>query len=348
MSRFNKLTVKNITRETPNAIVITFDVPESLATTYQFLAGQYLNIKHVIDNKEVKRAYSISASPNEKTLAVTVKEVAGGLFSTYANQHLTVGTNMEVGVPEGRFTIETDANNNHLYGAIAAGSGITPIISIIKTVLENEPNSQFVLLYGNKSVQETIFYNEIARLLNTYKERFSVQYIFSQEVSEGSLNGRIVRETIQNTFTANQSGNYAKFFICGPEELVYNSTSALKESGVTEDKIKFELFNSSEKGSYVPVSSDNTTITVLLDDEEVVFEMSRKDSIIKALNDKGLDAPQSCLGGVCSSCICKITKGEAVLAKNSVLTDQEIAAGFTLACQAYPTTSEIAIDFDNV
>jgi len=348
MSRFNKLTVKNITRETPSAIAVTFEVPEKLAPSYTFLAGQYVNLKHVIGDKEVRRPYSITSVPSDKELAVTIKEVAGGLFSTYANRELKVGTTIEVGVPEGRFYVETNSANENLYGGVAAGSGISPVISIAKTILQNEPKSKFVLLYGNKSVNETIFYNEITNLLSTYKDRFFVQFMFSQEKREDSLNGRIERPTIQYTFNNRHKGDYVNFFICGPEDMIYNTTAVLKESGYPESIIKYELFNTTEKGSFVPVSSDNTTVTVLLDDEEHVFEMSQKDSLIKALNIQGIDAPQSCLGGVCSSCICKITKGEAILAKNSILTDQEIAAGLTLACQAYPTTKEIAIDFDNV
>lgn len=348
MSRFNKLTVKNITRETPTAIVVTFDVPESLTSTYNFLAGQYVNLKHVIGDKEVRRAYSICSSPNEKELSVAIKEVSGGLFSTYVNRELTIGTTIEVGLPEGRFCIETDPANENYYGGVAAGSGISPIISIAKTVLQNEPNSKFILLYGNKSVEETIFYKQIDTLLNTYPDRFFVQYMFSQAKVANSLTGRIERPTIQYTFNNKYKGNYAKFFICGPEDMIYNATAVFKESGYPEDIIKFELFTTSEKGSFVPVSNDNTKVTVILDDETHTFEMSQKDSLLKALNIQGIDAPQSCLGGVCSSCICKVLDGEVALAKNSVLTDQEIAAGFTLSCQAFPTSKEIVIDFDNV
>jgi ring-1,2-phenylacetyl-CoA epoxidase subunit PaaE len=348
MSRFNKLTVKNITRETPTAIVVTFDVPDNLVASYKFMAGQYVNLKHIIGDKEVRRAYSISSSPNERDLSVAIKEVSGGLFSTFANRELKIGTSIEVGLPEGRFCIETDGANDNYYGGVAAGSGISPIISIAKSVLENEPNSKFILLYGNKTPAETIFYNEIATLLNTYNDRFSVQYMFSQAKEPNSLSGRIERPTIQYTFNNKFKGNYAKFFICGPEDMIYNATAVFKESGYPEDIIKFELFTTSEKGSFVPVSNDNTKVTVILDDEKHTFEMSQKDSLLKALNIQGIDAPQSCLGGVCSSCICKVLDGEVVLAKNSVLTDQEIAAGLTLSCQAFPASKEITIDFDNV
>lgn len=348
MSRFNKLIVKNITRETPTAIVVTFEVPENLTDNYKFLPGQYVNLKHIIEDKEVRRAYSICSIPSEKDLSVAIKEVAGGLFSTFANQSLTVGTAIDVSPPEGRFFIETDAANDNYYGGVAAGSGISPIISIAKAVLHNEPNSKFILLYGNKSIADTIFYNEIATLLKTYKDRFFVQYMFSQAKEPNSLTGRIERPTIQYTFNNKHKGNYSKFFVCGPEDMIYNATSVFKESGYPEDLIKFELFTTSEKGSFVPVSNDNTKVTVILDDEEHTFEMSQKDSLLKALNIQGIDAPQSCLGGVCSSCICKILDGEVVLAKNSVLTDQEIASGLTLSCQAFPTSKEIVIDFDNV
>nr|WP_317632899.1 ferredoxin--NADP reductase [uncultured Flavobacterium sp.] len=348
MSKFNKLTVKKITRETPTAIIITFDIPESLASSYKFIAGQYVNLKHVIGEKEVRRAYSICSSTNDKDLSVAVKEVEGGLFSTYANQELKEGVTIEVGIPEGRFIIETKEDNANFYGGVAAGSGITPIISIAKAVLENEPNSTFVLIYGNRSVSETILYKEIQGLLETYKNRFFVQYVFSQVKEPNSLSGRIERPTIQYIFNNKHKGNYNKFFICGPEDLVYNTTSVLKESGYPEEMIKFELFTSTEKGSFIPVSNDVTKVTVIIDDETHTFEMSQKDSLVKAFNDQGLDTPQSCLGGVCSSCICKIVEGEAIMAKNAILTDQEVAAGLTLSCQAFPTTKEIVVDFDNV
>lgn len=348
MSRFNKLTVKNISRETPTAIVVTFEIPDNLKENYNFLAGQYVNLKHIIGDKEVRRAYSICSSPNDAELSIAIKEVDGGLFSTFANRELTVGTTIEVGLPEGRFIIETDAANDNFYGGVAAGSGISPIISIAKAILQNEPNSKFILLYGNKSIPETIFYKEISELLNTYSDRFFVQFMFSQAKEANSLTGRIERPTIQYTFNNKYKGNYSRFFVCGPEDMIYNATAVFKESGYPEDIIKFELFTTSEKGSFVPVSNDNTKVTVILDDEKHTFEMSQKDSLLKALNIQGIDAPQSCLGGVCSSCICKVLDGEVVLAKNSVLTDQEIAAGLTLSCQAFPTSKEIIIDFDNV
>jgi ring-1,2-phenylacetyl-CoA epoxidase subunit PaaE len=348
MSKFNKLTVTKITRETPTAIVITFNVPDNLADSYKFIAGQYVNLKQVIGDKEVRRAYSICSSPNDKELSVSVKEVEGGLFSTYANRELKEGTTIEVGLPEGRFIIETNPDNQNYYGGVAAGSGITPIISIAKAVLENESNSKFILIYGNKSIPETILYKEIVSLLENYKDRFFVQFVFSQAKEIGSLLGRIDRPTIQYTFNNKYKGNYAKFFICGPEDLIYNTTSILKESGYAEEIIKFELFTTSDKGSFIPVSNDTTKVTVIIDDETHTFEMSQKDSLVKAFNDQGLDTPQSCLGGVCSSCICKIVEGEAILAKNSVLTDQEIASGLTLSCQAFPTSSSIIVDFDNV
>lgn len=348
MSKFNKLTVTKITRETPTAIVITFNVPENLADSYTFIAGQYVNLKHIIGDKEVRRAYSICSSPNDKEFSVSVKEVEGGLFSTFANRELKEGATLEVGLPEGRFTIETKADNQNYYGGVAAGSGITPIISIAKAVLENEANSKFVLIYGNKSVPETILYKEIVSLLEKYKDRFYVQFVFSQAKESGSLTGRIDRPTIQYTFNNKYKGNYAQFFICGPEDLIYNTTAILKESGYAEELLKFELFTTSDKGSFIPVSNDTTKVTVIIDDETHTFEMSQKDSLVKAFNAQGLDTPQSCLGGVCSSCICKIVEGEAILAKNSVLTDQEIQSGLTLSCQAFPTSSAIVIDFDNV
>lgn len=349
MSKFYKLTIKEIVRETPKAIVVTFEIPDALKSEFTFIAGQYVNIKHVIVDKEVRRAYSICSSPNTQNVSIAIKEVDNGLFSTFANSTLQAGMQLEVSTPEGRFTFNPDPSKSVFYGGIAAGSGITPIVSIAKSVMENEPNSSFVLIYGNKSAAETILYKEINNLLTQYADRFFVQYLFSQNKEANALFGRIERPTIQYIFN-NKYGKraYDTFYLCGPEEMIYSATSVLKESGFPEEKMKFELFTTSDKGSFTPVSNDTTTVTVTLDDETKTFEMSQKDNLLKALIDNGVDAPHSCLGGVCSSCICQISEGAAVMSKNSVLTDQEITSGLTLACQAYPTSNTIVLDFDNV
>lgn len=351
MSSFYKLQVKEIIRVTPNAISVTFNVPSELKSAYQFIAGQYVTIKLTLDGQEIRRAYSICASPKSGALCIAIKSVKNGHFSKFANENLKVGDILEVGLPEGKFTFEPNSDRLKNYAGFAAGSGITPVMSILKSVLESEPNSTFVLVYGNKNPEETIFYNELHELQLKYVGRFFVHYVFSQANVDGELFGRIEKATVN--FVLNNKHKekaFEKFYLCGPEEMINLVSKVLKENSILEKNIKFELFSTSsanEKAS-LEGSTGHTKITVMVDDEETTFEMSQKQTILEAALKHGLDAPYSCQGGICSSCLARITNGTAEMKKNSILTDSEIAEGLILTCQAHPTSSEIYVDYDDV
>ncbi len=347
MSKFHKLTIQKIIKETANAVSILFNVPANLKEEFTFKAGQYITLKATINNNEVRRAYSICASPNSNQLKVAVKAVENGVFSTFATSVLKDGDVLEVSAPDGKFVLSPEANKNYI--AFAAGSGITPVLSMVKTVLETEKSSTFTLIYGNKTTDRTIFKSELDALLEENPNSFKVHYIFSKENNADSQFGRIDKG-ITNYFVKNiyKETAFDAAFLCGPEEMINIVSETLKGNNFPENAIHFELFTASTEENDVEIEEGKTEITVLLDDEETTFTMSKTDNILAASLRNNLDAPYSCQGGVCSSCLCKITEGKAVMTKNSILTDGEVEEGFVLACQAHPTTPKITIDFDDV
>ena len=350
MSDFHQLTIKQVIKETPNAVSIAFEVPSHLEETYSFVPGQYLTLKKEIEGKEVRRAYSICSSSKSKELKVAIKAIEGGTFSVLANAELSKDDVLEVHPPEGNFVLKTNPTSSNTYAAFAAGSGITPVMSMIKSVLEEEPNSQFVLVYGNKSPEETIFYNELLALRDAHSDRFFIEFVFSQTREDNAHFGRIEKPTVnyvlKNKF---KESTFANFYLCGPEEMINTVTNVLEENGIAKNQIHFELFTSSSEAAEIDADLDGkTSITVIVDDEEFTFVMDQKKTLLDAALDEDIDAPYSCQGGVCSSCVCKITEGKAVMEKNSILTDGEIEEGLVLACQAHPTTASIKVDFDDV
>lgn len=349
MSTYYKLTIKDLKRETANAISITFNIPNELKSAYQFIAGQYVNLKLTLDGQEIRRAYSICSSPNSGELRIAIKSVQNGHFSKFANTNLKAGDIIEVGQPEGKFTFEPHAEKQKNYAAFVAGSGITPVMAILKTVLESEPNSTFVLVYGNKSPEETIFHQELHDLQLQYVGRFFVHYVFSKS-GASELFGRIDKSAVNFILNnKHKEKEFDKFYLCGPEEMINVVSYVLKEHNVAEKDIKFELFSTSTaENTSVGNQSGHTKITIMVDDEETTFEMSQKQTVLEAALKQGIDAPYSCQGGICSSCLARITNGSAEMKKNSILTDGEVAEGLILTCQAHPTSAEIYVDFDDV
>lgn len=350
MSSFYKLAIKEIIRETADAVSILFNVPEELQSNYSFVAGQYVNLKATLDGQEIRRAYSICAAPKSGELRIAVKSVKNGFFSKFANEKLSVGNVIEVGTPEGKFTFEPKADRQKNYAAFVVGSGITPVFSILKSVLEEEPNSTFVLVYGNKSEKDTIFHNQLHDLQLQYVGRLFVQYVYSQSTADNALLGRIDKSTV-NFILKNKHSEmeFSKCFLCGPEEMINLVSDALKENNISSSDIKFELFSTSSNDNETNTGANgHTKISILVDGEETTFEMSQQQTLLEAALKQGLDVPYSCQGGICSSCICKITEGAAEMKKNQILNESEVAEGLTLACQAYPTTTSIKIDFDDV
>ena len=350
MSSFYKLSIKEIIKETADAVSILFNVPEELQSHYTFVAGQYVNLKVTLDGQEIRRAYSICSAPKSGELRIAVKSIKTGFFSKFANEKLAVGNVIEVGTPEGKFTFEPKTDRQKNYAAFVAGSGITPVFSILKSVLEEEPNSTFVLVYGNKSEKDTIFHNQLHDLQLKYIGRLFVQYVYSQSNADNALLGRIDHTTV-NFILKNKHAEmeFSKFYLCGPEEMINLVSNTLKENNISDAAIKFELFSTSSNDKEATSGADgHTEISILVDSEETTFEMSQKQTLLEAALKQGLDVPYSCQGGICSSCICRITEGAAEMKKNQILNDAEVAEGLTLACQAYPTTTTIKIDFDDV
>lgn len=349
MPSFLKLIIKEVKRETKDAVSILFNVPEELKDNYKFIAGQYVNIRLTLDGKEIRRAYSICSSPESGELRIAVKAVKDGAFSQFANTKLKAGDVLEVGKPEGKFILEPQADRLKNYVAFVAGSGITPVLSILKSVLKSEPKSSFVLVYGNKSPEETIFYQELHDLQLQYVGRLFVHFVYSKAKAENALFGRIDKSVVNYALNnKHKEMEFDKFYLCGPEEMIDTVSTILKEKNVKDSAIKFELFTASVHEHEIKDLSGHSKITIMVDDEETSFEMSQKQTILEAALKQGIDAPYSCQGGICSSCLCRVTEGSAEMKKNSILTDKEIADGLILSCQAHPTSDTIYVDFDDV
>ncbi|RNC88196.1 MAG: ferredoxin--NADP reductase [Winogradskyella sp.] len=350
MSQFHSLDIKSIYKVTEKSVAITFDVPKHLKDNFAFKAGQYITLKAEINGEEIRRDYSICCSIDED-LTVGVKAVENGTFSVYANETLQVGDTIEVAEPNGRFMFEANEAKTRTIAAFAAGSGITPILSIVKTLLEGEPFSNFILVYGNKTKADTMFMSDLLALKNTYGNRFHVHFIYSQANEEDALFGRIEKSTVNLIVKNKYKGvTIDKFYLCGPEAMIHTVKNVLIENNIKENQILFELFTASTQGESSPtdVSGGNSQIKVIVDDEEFEFEMSHDVSILDAALKEDIDAPYSCQGGICSSCIARVTEGEASMRQNNILTDNEIAEGLILTCQAHPTSTKIVVDYDDV
>ncbi|TDD99617.1 2Fe-2S iron-sulfur cluster-binding protein [Flavobacterium cellulosilyticum] len=350
MPSFKKLVIKEIKRETKDAISILFNVPEELKPNYVFIAGQYVNIRLTLDSQEIRRAYSICSSPESGELRIAVKAVKNGAFSQFANTKLKAGDVLEVGKPEGKFIFEPHNDNLKNYVAFVAGSGITPVMSILKSVLKSEPNSSFILVYGNKTPEETIFHQELHDLLLKYTGRLFVHYVYSQANIEHELFGRIDKSAVNYVLNnKHKEQEFSSFYLCGPEIMINTVSDVLKSHNVPEKSIKFELFSTSLIVNEISKSIDgHSKITILVDDEETTFEMSQKQTILDAALKQGIDAPYSCQGGICSSCLARVTEGTAEMKKNSILSDGEIEEGLILTCQAHPTSATIVVNYDAV
>ena len=351
MSQFHKLSIKEITKETEKAVTISFDVPQKLKDKFQFKAGQYITLKTVINGHDVRRDYSLCSSPKSGELKVAVKEVEDGTFSSYANSQLNTGDVLEVAPPKGHFLFEPNDSKTKNVALFAAGSGITPILSIIKCALEEEVLSKIILVYGNKKTQDTMFLDELLKLQHNYQDRFAIQFVFSQADEEDAIFGRIEKSTVNYVMKNKYKHiDVDAYYLCGPEAMIHTVKDVLTEHGTNENRIHFELFKAAKPANVndSEVANGKTKISILVDDETFEFEMSQKQTILEAALDEDIDAPYSCQGGICSSCIAKVTEGEAVMRQNNILTDGELAEGLILTCQAHPTTATIVIDFDDV
>lgn len=354
---FHALKVKAVKKETGDCVSVLFDVPENLKEDFSFTQGQSLTMRATIHGEEVRRTYSICSSPAEQQLKVAIKKVEGGLFSTYANDALQPNDVLEVMPPIGRFYTTLDAANRKNYLAFAAGSGITPLLSIIKTTLATEPNSTFTLVYGNKTRSSIIFFEELEGLKNKYINRFNLIHILSREKTDAELNfGRITKDKCNALFNKLLDIKSAdEFFICGPEEMIFSVKEFLESNGIAEKNIHFELFTTpgqkkaaSHKPQAASEEGPKSNITFKLDGRSFDFSipLNSDTTILDAAMQQGADVPYACKGGVCCTCKAKLLEGEVKMEVHWGLEHEEIEQGFILTCQSHPTTEKVVVDFD--
>lgn len=349
MSDFHTLSVSHIKKESSNSVSITFDVPSDLKDLYQFKAGQYITLKHTISGKEYRRAYSICSSINSDQLKVAVKKVENGVFSVFATTSLKVGDVLDVMPPQGKFVLEARPVNSKNYLGFAAGSGITPILSMVRTMVEIEPKSTFVLVFGNQTQSEAMFLSELKELQQKFPNQLYIEFIYSREQVNDARFGRIdtsiVHYILKNKF---EGRKFDEFYLCGPKPMIDEIHDAISENGYSKNQIHFELFTLSEEATEVITQDGYTQVTILLDDEATTFRMPQTKTILEAALDQNIDAPFSCQGGICSTCIARITEGKAEMRKNQILTDADIDDGLILTCQAQPTSPSLTVDYDDV
>jgi ring-1,2-phenylacetyl-CoA epoxidase subunit PaaE len=354
---FHRLTVKEIKKETPDCVSVLFDVPGELAGEFQFSQGQSLTMRALLNGEEVRRTYSICSSPLEKQLRVAIKKVDGGLFSGFANAQLKKGDVLEVMQPVGKFYTELNPVQQKEYVAIAAGSGITPVLSLIKTTLATEPKSSFTLVYGNKNRGSIIFFEELEALKNKYMDRFTLVHVLSREKTDTTLNfGRIDAEKMNSLGKLVDFNATDEFFICGPEEMIFCVKDYLEKTGVEKKKIHFELFSSAGQAnskiknqkSKTEESGASSSITVTLDGRSFDFNLplSSDETILDAALKQGADLPYACKGGMCCTCKAKLVEGEVMMDVHWGLEEEEVEKGFILTCQSHPKTEKITVNFD--
>ncbi len=353
---FHKLKVKEVKQETPDCVSIAFTVPENLKADFLFEPGQNITIKKEIDGEEIRRSYSICTAPFENELRVAVKKVEGGKFSSFANNILQAGDELDILPPTGKFNTALHKSNAKKYLAIAAGSGITPVISIIKTTLQTETGSSFTLVFGNRGLSTIIFFEELEGLKNKYLNRFNFINILSREKTDAPINsGRIDPDKLNHLGKLIDYSKTDEFFICGPEEMIFCVKDHLEQLGIDKKKIHFELFTTpGQKQSTVKSQQTMNTdtgptsnITVKLDGRSFDFNLGfNGENILDAALKQGADLPFACKGGVCCTCKAKLLEGEVEMEVNWGLEQEEVEQGFILTCQSHPKTENVVVDFD--
>ena len=353
---FHPLTIGEVRRETTDAVSIRFEVPEDLADLYRFEAGQYLTLRYELGGEELRRNYSVCVSPDQRELRIAVKEVAGGQFSRFANTELKAGHTIDVMPPMGRFTAPIDPAASHRYVGVAGGSGITPMMSLITTVLKAEPKSRFVLLYGNRSTNTVIFLEALADLKNRYLDRLEVYHFLEDEAEEIELfNGRLDRAKCDEVFThLVDVPSTDGFFICGPGPMMDAAEASLLAQGVAPSKIKIERFTTDAlsgerlvRAEALQQKAQGLTMSVELDGRraKVSFD-AEKGNILDSVRAAGLPAPFACKGGVCATCRAKVIEGSVEMKANYGLSAEEVADGYVLTCQSVPTSEVLTLSYD--
>ena len=352
---FHSLRIKNIKKETPDSVSVTFDVPENLKNEFSFKQGQNITIKKFLDGKEIRRSYSICTSPLDNELKVGIKKAFNGLFSTYANTQLKAGEMLDVMSPSGEFYTELHSSNEKKYVAFAAGSGITPVLSIIKTALAVEPKSSFTLVFANKNHSSIMFKDELEALKDKYMDRFSLFHTLTREKMETDINyGRIDEHKCNRLKKLISYRLVDEFFICGPIEMTLAIRKFLENEGIDNSKIHYELFTTpvEQKTSlYHPTiikgTDESSDITIKVDGRSFNFNLDyNSNTILDAALADGADLPFSCKGGVCTTCKAKLVEGEIEMEVNYGLEPDEVRAGFILTCQSHPRSKKIVVDYD--
>ena len=353
--KFHALQIADIRKETEDTVSIAFEIPDSLKEDYSFLAGQYLTLRSTINSEDVRRSYSLCSAPFEGEWRVAVKQVENGVFSTFANNTLKKGDTLEVMTPTGNFCLHTDPSETRSYALFAAGSGITPILSIAKTALKEEPNSDVTLFYGNKNFNSIIFREELEALKNTYMDRLRVIHVLSRESLGNTIQkGRINKEKANDLFRAFlKEIPVDAVYICGPEEMILGVKDSMIANGINEKKVHFELFTTpgvkkteekTHSGNEQEISSN---VSIILDGDTLDISLSSTgETILDAAQKAGADLPFACKGGVCCTCKAKILEGSAKMDVNYALEKDEVEAGYILTCQAHPTSEKLVVSFD--
>ena len=359
MAKFYPLPLKKVYRETEDCTVLEFDVPEELHETFQFRAGQYLTLRKYIDGQELRRPYSLCSAPYEGRWCVAVKRIPNGRFSNYVHQHFKEGDVVDVMPPMGHFTPKTDYRKGGWYVALAAGSGITPVMSILKTILYESDTARFQLFYGNRTQRDVIFFEELQHLKNRYPDRLALHFVYSREKPEEDIYyGRITPEKVEQFATHFfDPKEVDEFFLCGPGDMIQRVSEALRAMGVDEERIRYELFTPAEDSAAAKAtpeasskeqsgSPDTVEVKVILDGDEYTIEANPKLPLLDSVLDAGLDAPWACRSGICCTCKAKLLAGKVEMEEDIGLDDDEREQGYILTCQAYPKSSRIHIDYD--
>jgi ring-1,2-phenylacetyl-CoA epoxidase subunit PaaE len=351
---FHKLTIKDITRETADCVSVAFEIPAEIEKDFHFIPGQNVTLRRYFKGEEIRRSYSICSSPFENELRVAIKKVTGGIFSTFANEELQKNDVLEVLPPTGNFYTPILSSQKKNYVFIAAGSGITPIISLIKTILATEKESEVTLLYGNKGLASVIFKEQLEALKDKYLQRFNLHHVFSRETTESDFNsGRINDEKLKILSQLVDFNKIDNFFICGPEPLIYSAKDFLLKTGIDADKIHFELFTTPTKehtkifNAVNQTAEEGSEITMRIDGRSFQFKLDYNGkTILDAGLDHGADLPFACKGGVCCTCKAKLLEGKVEMEANYGLEKSELKAGYILTCQSHPRTEKVVVDYD--
>lgn len=356
MKNFYPIKISEVHKETKDCTLVTFEIPDHLRSKFAYKQGQYLTIRTYIEGKEVRRSYSLCSSPIENKWQVAIKKIEGGLFSTYANTKLKAGDSIDVLPPNGNFYVEIESAKAKNYIVFAAGSGITPILSILKTHLALEPHSTFKLFYLNRTVKSIIFKEEIENLRNTYFGRLEIFYFLTKEHRDiPLLNGRFTSEKLKELKDKIiDVPNVSECFICGPEEMIFLIRDELIERGLLKEKIHYELFFSGitdedKKSVAEAIDSkfEGTEVTIIDGGKEFHFIMRDDyDTVLDGALAAGADLPYACKGGVCSTCKCHLIEGAVEMKINYALDKKEVQSGLILSCQAVPTTEKVVVNFD--